>query len=134
MTNTSSLSTPPIIIDANFAVWAVLPVFAEIETLDRLQQWHKQNRRILAPDLFVAEAISVFRFLTYRKLISSEEGEQAIDDFFNLEIQTIPITRSLSHVAMSWASKFNIPELTIVFISPSPNRKMRGYGRLTNVL
>jgi len=93
------------VVDANIAVWAVVPTIAEIPTLDRLQQWHHQRREILAPDLWIAEAVSVIRLLIYRKLISSTEGEQAIDDLFDLEIQAIPVTRHLCHVALSWASK-----------------------------
>lgn len=52
-----------------------------------------------------AEAVSVIRLFIYSKLISSAEGAQAIDDLFDLEIQTIPVTRHLGHVALSWASK-----------------------------
>lgn len=105
MMNISSRSWQIIVVDANVAVWAVVPTIAEIETLDCLQQWHQQHRQILAPDLWIAEAVSVIRLLVYRKLISSTEGEQAIDDLFDLEIQTIAVTRRLCHAALSWASK-----------------------------
>ena len=48
MTNISSRSSHIIIIDANVAVWAVVPTIAEIETLDRLQQWHQEVSTNLA--------------------------------------------------------------------------------------
>ncbi len=70
--------------------------------LDRLEQWHQQHRQIYAPDLWIAEALSVVRLLVYRKFISQTEGEQAIDDRFDLEIQAVPVTRSLCHVERSW--------------------------------
>lgn len=73
MMNRSSLSSQVIVVDANIAVWAVVPTLAEIPTLDRLQQWHHQRREILAPDLWIAEAVSVIRLLISRKLISSDK-------------------------------------------------------------
>jgi predicted nucleic acid-binding protein len=93
------------VIDANVAVWAVVPVIAEIRTLDLLQHWHQQRHQILAPDLWIAEAVSVIRRLVYMKLLSMAEAQQAIDDLFDLEIQTIPLTRPLCQAALTWASK-----------------------------
>jgi len=105
MMNMPSHFSDILVIDANIAVWAVVPVAADIPTLDRLQQWHQQQRRILAPDLWLAEATSVIRMLVYKKLIALPEAKQAVDDLFHLEIQTIPLTRQLCQTALSWASK-----------------------------
>ncbi len=105
MMNTPSHSSEVIIVDANIAVWAVVPVVAEIPTLDRLQRWHQRQRRILAPALWIAEAVSAIRLLLYKKLISLTEAEQAVDDLFDLEIRTIPMTRPLCQAALEWASK-----------------------------
>lgn len=105
MMNMPSPSSKIIVIDANIAVWAVVPVVAEIPTLDRLQQWHQQQRHLMAPDLWVAEAVSVIRLLVYKKFISLPEAKQAIDDLFSLEIHSIPLTRHLCQVALSWAAR-----------------------------
>ncbi len=51
MMNNSSLTSQIIVVDANVAVWVVIPVIAEIPTVDRLEQWHQQQRKILAPGL-----------------------------------------------------------------------------------
>lgn len=103
--NISSYFSKPLVVDANIAVWAVVPVTAEIPTIDRLQRWHQQQRQIISPALWIAEATSVIRLLVYKKLISPPEGKQAIEDLFRLEIQTIPLTRHLCQTALSWASK-----------------------------
>ena len=103
--NISSASSEILVVDANIAVWAVLPLVAEIPTLDRLEQWHHQQRRILAPALWIAEAVSVIRLLVYKKLLTAAEGEQAIDDLFALEIETLPLTQPLCQLAFLWASK-----------------------------
>ncbi|RKZ48007.1 MAG: hypothetical protein DRR08_31975 [Candidatus Parabeggiatoa sp. nov. 2] len=60
-------------------------------SVDRLAQWHKQKRRIVAPDLWIAESTSVIRRLVYFKTISLEAGERAIEDLFSLGIETIPL-------------------------------------------
>ena len=66
MMKISSHSSPNLVIDANIAVWAVVPVIAQIPTLERLEQWHQQHRQILAPSLWIPEAVSVIRLLVYQ--------------------------------------------------------------------
>lgn len=103
--NISSHSSQTLVVDANVAVWAVVPVVAQISTIDILEYWHSQSYQIIAPDIWVAKAVSVIRFITYKKLLSPQEGKHAIDDLFALEIQAIPINRLICQAAYSWASK-----------------------------
>jgi len=105
-TSLPTLTLPPIVIDANLAVWIVLPVVAAMgNSVDRLAQWHKQKRRIVAPDLWIAESTSVIRRLVYFKMISSEAGESAIEDLFSLGIETIPLDLPICQKAFEWATK-----------------------------
>jgi predicted nucleic acid-binding protein len=94
-----------IVIDANVAAWAVIPNIAVIQTLHRITSWCQQEQYLIAPDLWIAEAGSVIRRCVFSKLISKEEGEQAIDDLFKLGIETIPTTQHLCKTAFSWATK-----------------------------
>ncbi len=94
-----------IIIDANVAAWAVVPNIAVIQTLDYITSWCKQGRNMAAPDLWIAEAASVVRRCVFSNLITEEEGENAIDDLFELGIESIPTTRRLCQKALHWATK-----------------------------
>lgn len=108
MINTSSvfvsISQTPIVIDANIAAWAVLPNIAIIQTLQYIKAWHGQERPLLAPDIWIAEAGSVIRRCVFSKLTTKDEGQQAIDDLFALGIHTTPITQPLCQRAFVWAS------------------------------
>lgn len=83
MINTSSVFArvpqSSIVIDANIAAWTVLPNIAVIQTLQYMKSWHRQERHILAPDLWVAEASSVIRWCVFLKMITKDEGEQSIE-------------------------------------------------------
>ncbi len=107
MINTSSISgnqNQIITIDANIAVWAVLPNIAVIQTLQQIKTWHQEERQIIAPDLLIAEASSVIRRCVFMRQITKDEGEQALTDLFLLGIETVPLTLELCKTAVTWAS------------------------------
>ncbi|HEY83643.1 MAG TPA: type II toxin-antitoxin system VapC family toxin [Chloroflexi bacterium] len=100
-----STASSPIVIDSNLAVWAVLPNVAVESTVDLLANWHRQRRRIVAPDLWLAEATSVIRRLVFHKVISPAQGKVAIDDLFSLGVETILLDQQLYQNAFEWAEK-----------------------------
>jgi predicted nucleic acid-binding protein len=104
MSATSRVSAD-IVIDANLAVLAVLPVPAEVNVLERFLDWRQQGRRIVAPMLWLAEAVSAIRMSVYVQMISLEEGLIAIDDLFALDVETIPLDAQLCRSAFEWAGR-----------------------------
>jgi predicted nucleic acid-binding protein len=94
-----------IVVDANVAAWAVLPNIAVIQTLQHFTVWGQQGQRIIALDLWAAEAASVFCLCVFSKKISKEEGQQALIDLFTLAIESIPTTEQLCQAALLWATK-----------------------------
>lgn len=94
-----------IVVDANVAAWAVLPNMAVIQTLQHFSIWGQQEQRIIAPDLWIAEAASVVRLCVFSKKVSKEEGQQALTDLFTLAIESIPTTEALCQAAFLWATK-----------------------------
>lgn len=106
-----------IVVDANVAVWAVLPNMAVIQTLQHFTIWGQQEQRIIAPDLWTAEAASVVRLCVFSKKISKEEGQQALTDLFTLAIESIPTTEALCQAAFLWATKLQHARLYDKFIS-----------------
>lgn len=94
-----------IVIDANLAVWAVLPNVAEENVLDLFTDWHKASVTMHAPELWLAEATSVIRRLVYHKLISLEQGEAAMEDLFALGIETVHLDLELYQQAFKWAER-----------------------------
>ncbi len=106
MPNSLPTATPLLVIDANVAVWAVLPKIAVVSTVGRLAQWSQQQQPIIVPNFWVAETTSVVRQLIYSKAISVEQGQTALNDLFALEVEIIPLTLELCHRALVWATHF----------------------------
>ena len=94
-----------VIVDANVAVWAVLPVLAEVQTVDLFEGWTEKDVEVLAPSFWIAEACSVVRRMAYQKKLTMEESEEAIEHLFGLQIRSIPMTVSLCLRALSWAAR-----------------------------
>jgi len=101
----TSPSSSEVVIDSNLAVWAVLPVLAGMDVLGRFAEWQRSATRLLAPVLWVAESVSAIRGGLYTRMISIDEGRQAIDDLFALEVQTLPLEVSLCRSALDWAGR-----------------------------
>ncbi|OQW91045.1 MAG: hypothetical protein BWK78_05660, partial [Thiotrichaceae bacterium IS1] len=93
-------------IDANVAVWTVLPTVAT-ENLDgRLTDWHQQGHQLIVPDFWLAEVTSVVRQLVYTKTITMAEGNTAIADLVTLGVEIVPLSLELCQSAFAWAARF----------------------------
>ena len=104
MQKTSGLSQS-IVIDANVVVWALFPSLTGNIAFDRFMDWHQNNQRLCAPDLWVAEATSGIQRFVYLKMITAEEGKEAIETLFSFSIRTIPLDINLCHKAFEWARR-----------------------------
>lgn len=99
--------SPPsaIVVDANVAVRAVLPTDDKSNLLERFAGWYRSRREVFAPDLLLAEAISVIRRGIYERWISESEGQVAVEDLFRLGMEIIPSDRGLCRAALAWAAR-----------------------------
>ena len=66
-----------IVVDANLAVWAIVPVVAPVDAIGLLAGWHRQGLRLVAPPRWLAENVSAVRRSVYAGALSEEEGRTA---------------------------------------------------------
>ena len=99
--------SPPsaIVVDANVAVRAVLPVGEKASILERFASWHQSRGEIYAPEILLPEVVTVIRRGTYDQWITEADGQVAIEDVFRLGIQIVPSDVSLCQAALAWATR-----------------------------
>jgi predicted nucleic acid-binding protein len=95
------------VIDANVAVWTVLPAIAQIDVFERVTHWQASGEPLWAPTLWTAEAVSAIRRAIYARIIGTERGLQAIDDLFALEVELLPMEIHRCQSALEWAGRLN---------------------------
>jgi predicted nucleic acid-binding protein len=100
-------SSQALVIDANVAVWAVVPLMQdkEVDAFSRVRNWQVEGLTLTAPVLWLAEATSSIRRAVYSKLLSDENGRRAIEQLFALEIKTASLSEALCKAAFDWATK-----------------------------
>ena len=105
----SLLMEPSIkVIDAGIAINAVLPVLSSAEGgLQLFVNWHTQMERIIAPEIWLSEVVSVIRQGVYRRWITDAEAQTAVEDVFRLHVEFIPTDEALCQGALSWASRLD---------------------------
>ncbi len=103
----SKALTKTIVIDANIAAAAVIPISGLEIVKDLFTRWAEENRSIYAPEWWLAEVISVLRQNVYRKLISLTGAKEAVEGIFALEVETIRIDIPLCQSALDWAEAIN---------------------------
>ena len=94
-----------IVVDANLAVWAIVPVAAPVDAIGLFADWHRQGLRVVAPALWLAECASAVRRGVYAGALSEEEGRTALEDLFALEVETLPLTLQQTRSAFEWAAR-----------------------------
>jgi predicted nucleic acid-binding protein len=93
------------VIDANLAVWTVLPVVAGENVVPRFEAWGRQGVRLAAPMLWLAEATSAIRLAVYSRAVSDQAGQAALDGLFDLEVEAVPLDAQLCRSAFEWAGR-----------------------------
>lgn len=101
----SSAASPPVVIDANLAVGAVLPLPYSAQCLEALSSWALADRPLLAPAFWAAEAVSGIRKVAFLRQADRNEADQAVDDLFELGVEVVPLTLGLCRTALRWAEQ-----------------------------
>ncbi len=99
----SSDPEPAVVVDASAAVWAVLPVVAEADALDRFADWTRQGVAVMTPSLWLPESVSAIRRAVHQGLLTSAEARIAVADLFALGVRTVESDESLCLAALEWA-------------------------------
>jgi len=104
MTSSPS-SSPPVVVDAGFAVAAVLfhPTSPDFRSV--LARWYRGDRALLAPAHWLSEAVSTLRKLQFAGQIAEKEARRATSDLFVLGIASMPLDEDLCHSALRWAEE-----------------------------
>src|SRR5690349_3599455 len=102
----ATLASEVIVIDANVAVWAVLPTLAapDINVMDQFRAWRQAGLQPVAPMLWLAECTSAIRAAVYSRVITSVRGHSAISDLFILQVDLRPMDATLCQAAFDWAA------------------------------
>ena len=102
----SSSTVPPnIVIDANIAVRAILPIEGKSDVLELLISWHRSRSKIFAPELLFAETVSVIRRGIFDRWITEEEGQVAVEDLYRLGVEIVPSDAGICQAALTWAGR-----------------------------
>jgi len=96
---------PNIVIDANIAVRAILPIEGKSNVLERLITWHRSYSKIFAPELLIAETVSVIRQGIFDRWITEEEGQVAIEDLYRLGVEIVLSDAGICQAALAWAGR-----------------------------
>jgi predicted nucleic acid-binding protein len=86
-------------------MWTILPMLAPIDVSARFTQWQQDATPLYAPMFWVAETVSAIRGGVYSRVITPEEGDEAIDHLFALEVEALPMTQPLCRSALQWARR-----------------------------
>jgi predicted nucleic acid-binding protein len=93
-----------VVVDANFAVRAVLPPGTGKE-MALFTQWQMSQNQAFAPDIWHAEVTSAVRQMLFRKEIQPFVGEILIKNLFALNIQIVMSDMNLCREALVWADR-----------------------------
>jgi len=96
-----------IVVDANMAVRAAIHGESSSAYLGRFERWHEEGTPVYAPAFWEAEVISAIRQYAYRKEITSPEAHEAVDVFFDLRVEVVPLDKDLCQRALDWAEAIN---------------------------
>lgn len=94
-----------LVVDANVAVWAVLPPIAVVDTMPFFLDWGMRQVRLIAPTFWAAECVSSIRRAVYSGQASVSQGTRAIDDLFDLGVETVSIDHHQCLAAFDWAAR-----------------------------
>ncbi len=94
-----------VVIDANIAIRAILPIEGKTKILERIVSWHQSRSKIYAPDILLSEVTSVILRGIFDRWITDEEGKLAVEDLFRLGIEIVPTDIDLCQAALAWVGR-----------------------------
>lgn len=103
---TSSTASPIRVIDAGVAIQTILPILSGTDRcLDLINSWHREMARLIAPEIWLPEVVSVIRQAVYRGWLTEDEARTAVGDVFRLHVEIVPSDEDLCQQALEWASR-----------------------------
>jgi predicted nucleic acid-binding protein len=69
----------------------------------RLRVWYENTAFLVVPVLWEYEIATGLRRAVSMDLITSQEADTALKELFAMELETIPPTPKLHHLALAWA-------------------------------
>jgi predicted nucleic acid-binding protein len=103
MTNYSATPSA-IVVDANVAVRAILPIGKKAGILDLFADWHQSCFELYAPEILLPEVVSVIRKGIVAHWITEAEGRIAVEDVFQLGLEIVPSDAGMCQSALNWAA------------------------------
>lgn len=85
----------------------VVPVAGSEQAQAALLEWRRGHVRLLAPDLWLPEALSGIQKLVFVGAVTSEQAETLVPDFFRLGIESVVPDADLCRKALGWAGRLN---------------------------
>jgi len=104
---TQSSGAPIKVIDANIAIWAVVPEVARGDAVGLLERLRGDGARLVAPTLWLAECTSTIRSLAFLGVLATSRAKGALENLLALEVEMQPIERPLCLAAFAWAERLN---------------------------
>lgn len=90
-------------IDASVSIRAA--VDGDESALDAFAAWGRAGVELVAPDLWLPEAITAVRRSVAQRRRSAADGEAVIGDLFRLPIRALPVDPELAVAALRWAAR-----------------------------
>ena len=101
----SSGGSRPIALDASFALGLVVEGPLSEACSERMKEWAREDRALVAPDFWLAEAVSALRKLAFHNALTDAQAARAVDDLFTLGVEPVPVSARLCHRALTWSAE-----------------------------
>ena len=95
----------PVVVDANIAVWAVVPTDRFRSAIALFADWRQNDAMLCAPALWLPECTSAIRQYVYAGELSHEKEAVVLRNLFELEVQIVEATQLRCEKALQWAHK-----------------------------
>jgi predicted nucleic acid-binding protein len=89
--------------DANVAVWAVIPTPPPLDPSPLFERWLQDNVHLVAPTLWLAEGVSAIRQHVHTRQLTAAQGRRALDDLLSIDIELVSLSDALCRSAFEWA-------------------------------
>ncbi len=99
--------TASLVIDAGLAFRMIVPNPAQTELRGLLADWRKRASVLLAPTLWLYEMTSSITKAVHFKVITQDEGRQALVLANRLEVRLVPPDAALALAAYDWTRRLN---------------------------
>lgn len=93
------------VIDANIAVYCVIPSLPHAAALALLEKLVRQEVELYVPHLWLAEVTTAIRKLIAAHNLTPESGGMALEAALNLPVQVIPEDAGTCRRALFWADR-----------------------------